>query len=334
MINNLTYIINNTLLFSPEDCTLSQQSDQNKIELLSKPAARLFNELITLYQNGHLATRDELLTNVWENHGLVGSNNNLNTYISEIRKKIEKLGENPKLIVTIPKKGFRLDGEIKQYFSTEHNNQESVNTDSIDHHDEISFQQNIKTKDNNEVPVSSKQEIAASKDQDLNNEKTDNCVKTYQPIIDNNDEKSITIVPEIKKTPFYPHKIRVFKDSRKTKTGAVIIIIVFFLYCLFLFISKNSFSFSQIAKYNEITKIDHCSLQISSQRHRNLNDYDITMIKKIFNDNNISCTQGDKFIFLSHNNTSIDINGDYFIGVCDEINNKKMNCISINQQRL
>lgn len=87
MINNLTYIINNTLLFSPEDCTLSQQSDQNKIELLSKPAARLFNELITLYQNGHLATRDELLTNVWENHGLVGSNNNLNTYISEIRKK-------------------------------------------------------------------------------------------------------------------------------------------------------------------------------------------------------------------------------------------------------
>lgn len=77
-----------------------------------------------------------------------------------------------------------------------------MNTDSIDHHDEISFQQNIKTKDNNEVSVSSKQEIAASKDQDLNNEKTDNCVKTYQPIIDNNDEKSITIVPEIKKLPF------------------------------------------------------------------------------------------------------------------------------------
>ncbi|MEX5851938.1 hypothetical protein AB6H27_05150 [Providencia huaxiensis] len=29
---------------------------------------------------------------MWEEYGLVGSNNNLNTYISEIRKKLEQIG--------------------------------------------------------------------------------------------------------------------------------------------------------------------------------------------------------------------------------------------------
>ncbi|MEX5990289.1 winged helix-turn-helix domain-containing protein [Providencia hangzhouensis] len=56
-----------------------------------------------------LATRDELLTNVWEEYGLVGSNNNLNTYISEIRKKLEQVSINPaSVLLQYPKKDFVL----------------------------------------------------------------------------------------------------------------------------------------------------------------------------------------------------------------------------------
>lgn len=306
MINNLTYLINNTLLFSPEDGVLSLKDDQKNSELLSKPAARLFNELIRLYHNGHLATRDELLINVWENYGLVGSNNNLNTYISEIRKKIENLGENPRIIVTIPKKGFRLEGEITEYLLAEDSSL------SIDKNQTIADPQINSSNDNN----------------------TDDSVKTYQSIIDNHHVDIITQIPDVNTNPFNPHKIRVFKRSIKNKTLTVIIIIMIFLYSLFLFVSKDHFSFTQLVEYNELTKIDHCSLQVSPQRNRTLDNYDITMIKKILNENNISCSQGDKFVFLSYSNTSIDINGDYFIGICDAINNKKMNCISINQQRL
>lgn len=111
------YIIDEQYIFEQKTNSIYKKIDRNQNIELSKPAARLFNEIIILNLKKGIATRDELLTNVWEEYGLVGSNNNLNTYISEIRKKLELLGLDPKSIVTVPKKGFRIDNRISVHES-------------------------------------------------------------------------------------------------------------------------------------------------------------------------------------------------------------------------
>lgn len=103
MIEEHDYTIDNKFVFEQKTSRIYLKDDQNQNIELSKPAARLFNEIILLNMKKGIATRDELLTNVWEEYGLVGSNNNLNTYISEIRKKLEIVGIDPKSIVTVPK---------------------------------------------------------------------------------------------------------------------------------------------------------------------------------------------------------------------------------------
>lgn len=112
MIEMHDYTIDEKYIFEQKTSLIYLKYDRNQNIELSKPAARLFNEIILLNLKKGIATRDELLTSVWEEYGLVGSNNNLNTYISEIRKKLEQIGIDPKSIVTVPKKGFRLDNHI------------------------------------------------------------------------------------------------------------------------------------------------------------------------------------------------------------------------------
>ncbi|EJD6043954.1 TPA: winged helix-turn-helix domain-containing protein [Providencia rettgeri] len=112
-MNNLHgYTIDDKYIFEENSSLIFLKLDRSQYIELSKTASRLFGEIISLNLKKGIATRDELLTNVWEEYGLVGSNNNLNTYISEIRKKLEQIGIDPKSIVTVPKKGFRLDSHI------------------------------------------------------------------------------------------------------------------------------------------------------------------------------------------------------------------------------
>ncbi|MCG9537580.1 winged helix-turn-helix domain-containing protein, partial [Providencia huaxiensis] len=96
MIEMHDYTIDEKYIFEQKTSLIYLKYDRNQNIELSKPAARLFNEIILLNLKKGIATRDELLTSVWEEYGLVGSNNNLNTYISEIRKKLEQIGIDPK----------------------------------------------------------------------------------------------------------------------------------------------------------------------------------------------------------------------------------------------
>ncbi|MBP1429065.1 winged helix-turn-helix domain-containing protein, partial [Providencia rettgeri] len=118
------YTIDEKYIFEKNTSLIYSKDDKNQFIELSKPAARLFDEIISLNLKKGLATRDELLTNVWEEYGLVGSNNNLNTYISEIKKKLEQVSIDPKCIVTVPKKGFRLDSHIVIHVKSDEQNNE------------------------------------------------------------------------------------------------------------------------------------------------------------------------------------------------------------------
>ncbi len=61
--------------------------------------------------NNVLLLRDKLLNDVWVEHGLKASNNNLNNYVSGLRKSLAQFGEED-LIVTYPRQGFKFSAEI------------------------------------------------------------------------------------------------------------------------------------------------------------------------------------------------------------------------------
>lgn len=97
------------MLFNPADHTI-ECGDNDEFIKLSIPASQLLELLIL--SKGELVTRDYLLTEVWDKNGLRGSNNNLNQYMSILRRTLANHGCD-NLFITIPKIGFRLNTDIK-----------------------------------------------------------------------------------------------------------------------------------------------------------------------------------------------------------------------------
>lgn len=80
---------------------------------LSKPGARLLAELII--HSGEIMTREDLIKKVWEDHNLTPSGSNLSNHISLLRKAFLQLDMTERIIITVPKVGFRLEAEIDTY---------------------------------------------------------------------------------------------------------------------------------------------------------------------------------------------------------------------------
>lgn len=105
----MIFHINNNVLFNEDECTLAHiDNSTTKIALL-KPSARLLSLFIR--NNNVLLLRDKLLNEVWVEHGLKASNNNLNNYVSGLRKSLAQFGEEA-LIVTYPRQGFKFTADI------------------------------------------------------------------------------------------------------------------------------------------------------------------------------------------------------------------------------
>lgn len=105
----MEYIINNYVSFNSSDGTLFCQDDSIDMITLN----RVSNELLLLFiQNvGVPISRDKLLNELWEKKGLSASNNNLNNYVSMLRKALAQCGC-PGVISTIPKHGFLFEADI------------------------------------------------------------------------------------------------------------------------------------------------------------------------------------------------------------------------------
>lgn len=103
------YRINQRIIFNDEDGSLRHTDDEDPAHMLAVPATRLLAYLI-MYNRVNLS-REDILRDVWEKNGLVPSNNNLNHYISQLRRLLSLMGER-ELIKTLPKIGFSLLAEI------------------------------------------------------------------------------------------------------------------------------------------------------------------------------------------------------------------------------
>lgn len=103
----MEYVLFGNIYFNESERTLNQHG---KIEQLSLTQTRLLSALIK--RKNKQITRNELLSNIWEKHGLVASNSNLNRNISLLRKSFQNY-EIENAIETIPKQGFIFHGEVE-----------------------------------------------------------------------------------------------------------------------------------------------------------------------------------------------------------------------------
>ncbi|MCC4106628.1 winged helix-turn-helix domain-containing protein [Serratia ureilytica] len=100
----MIFIINESILYNEDEGTLMHiDNASNKIALL-KPTSRLLSLFIK--NNNKLLLRERLLNDVWVDHGLKASNNNLNNYVSGLRKSLAQFGAE-EIIVTYPRQGFK-----------------------------------------------------------------------------------------------------------------------------------------------------------------------------------------------------------------------------------
>ncbi|WP_058910663.1 winged helix-turn-helix domain-containing protein [Entomohabitans teleogrylli] len=109
---SVIYIIDNTIYFSvSESCLYVEEPGRDPI-YLSRSASRLLMELVK--NSGKDLSREYLLDKVWEDYGYRSSDGNLNNTISQLRKSFVALGLSKKIVVTLPKIGFRFEAPVSR----------------------------------------------------------------------------------------------------------------------------------------------------------------------------------------------------------------------------
>lgn len=105
----MKFMINGAVQYNASDGTLLCLD--NHMDMLT--LTRLNSELLLflINNNGISISRDAILYELWEKRGLSASSNNLNNYVSMLRKALAQCGY-PGLITTIPKYGFLFEAEI------------------------------------------------------------------------------------------------------------------------------------------------------------------------------------------------------------------------------
>ncbi|XXD07981.1 winged helix-turn-helix domain-containing protein [Klebsiella sp. R445] len=102
----MKYLLNDTLYFDDEKRTLKDKSTETQLAVAT---SKLLAELIS--SNGQQVSRMTLLENVWDDMGLVASDNNLNRNISLLRKAFQEFDVSVE-IETVPKQGYIFHGKV------------------------------------------------------------------------------------------------------------------------------------------------------------------------------------------------------------------------------
>ncbi|MRE39622.1 transcriptional regulator [Klebsiella quasipneumoniae] len=97
-------IINDEIIFNANMNELRPLSGDGECISLNAPTARCL--LLLLQNSGKVISRDEFLSAVWENRGVVVSQNTFYQNISLLRKSLLKAGLSNDIIITVRQKGF------------------------------------------------------------------------------------------------------------------------------------------------------------------------------------------------------------------------------------
>ncbi|MBC3379432.1 winged helix-turn-helix domain-containing protein [Serratia fonticola] len=113
----MKYRFNDRVLFDGDSGTLGPSDFSDEPTAISNPAKRLLLLLIANY--GKPVEREVIFKKVWDDYGMISSNNNLNQCVSKLRRVLKVMGIDDEVIVTVPKMGFMLRREIQVEISQE-----------------------------------------------------------------------------------------------------------------------------------------------------------------------------------------------------------------------
>ncbi|HGM5491625.1 TPA: transcriptional regulator [Serratia fonticola] len=105
----MIYLINRVVAFNPDNGSLKNVINDREV-FLSSLNARILHQL--LKAGPVCLRREELLRQVWEQHGLTPAPATLNQYISVTRRALVSIGLQERLIITVAKTGYRLNSSI------------------------------------------------------------------------------------------------------------------------------------------------------------------------------------------------------------------------------
>lgn len=106
----MKYRLNDRVIFDVDAGTLNLSDLHDDPVTISNPSKRLLQLLIS--HQGDAVSREVIFKKVWDDYGMVSSNNNLNQCVSKLRRVIKALGVDGEVIVTVPKVGFMLHSEV------------------------------------------------------------------------------------------------------------------------------------------------------------------------------------------------------------------------------
>ncbi len=106
----MKFIMNKQIIFDSDMCTLGLEDSQDELIQISNPTKRLL--LLLIAHKGEAIKREVIFKKVWDDYGMVSSNNNLNQCVSKLRKIMKNLGMDEEVIVTVPKIGFMLHQQV------------------------------------------------------------------------------------------------------------------------------------------------------------------------------------------------------------------------------
>lgn len=132
----MIYVLDEVICYCPEDGTIKvlDGSDQDMTVLTPVPN-RILHFLVE--NQGRVISREMFLTQVWDNHGKVGSTNSLKQNIGLIRKVLDSYLDKPS-IMTIPYQGYILSNEVslkKIVETNKKNNSNVLPNENIDFHE-------------------------------------------------------------------------------------------------------------------------------------------------------------------------------------------------------
>ncbi|AMO48909.1 putative transcriptional regulator [Enterobacter sp. FY-07] len=106
------WIINDNIEFRPDAKKLTSACNPEMNVTLTTPASRCL--LLLLEASPEIVLQQDFFKKVWEEEGMLVPTNTLYQNISIVRRGLRAVGETDRrLIATIPRKGFQIDGSVK-----------------------------------------------------------------------------------------------------------------------------------------------------------------------------------------------------------------------------
>ncbi|PVZ80248.1 hypothetical protein C9426_33200 [Serratia sp. S1B] len=146
------YIINDRVMFSPDEYKLSPLAVRGAEVILHAPVSRFLHLL--LIKNGTIVSQEEIFKEVWEKHGQQVAPNTLYQNLSLLRKALKKSGLLTQTIRTYPKSGFSFHGQIQVLPDDKHHSIEP----SIEQQTRINQEVDDTTQNNQQILMQSQSE--------------------------------------------------------------------------------------------------------------------------------------------------------------------------------